>query len=168
MRPFVVSPHVVATAAHYGAFPSSVSISGTTYEVTSWHNLSSYDSRLSDMQCGVLSTPVTQDIAPYFMTPLGMQKRFWSNSLVGVVAYNSVQDFNYALPQFINKMDDYITWSSAYANREKLEADLSAKIEAMGPEYAIKSGDSGKPLYMIFESKPIVISHNHLATSSGT
>lgn len=187
VRPFAVSPYVMATAAHYGNTIQlgNMSIGDATVNRLSCVNLSTWAKEqgkwtdeyidrlgLGDIELVVLdktgnAVPTTS--LPYFCSPLQYKALFHKDSYEGLVGWTSPQiEFDgtkQAAPIVVTGVTtDYeLKWTIPALAMNLIDADLSAYYD-VGNTYLAASGDSGRPVYFLYDGSPVVISHYHSVT----
>ena len=184
VRPFAVSPYVLATAAHYGNTIQlgNMSIGDTTVSRLSCVNLVEWakgsgkwtdayiDSLgLGDIELVVLDktgNAVPDDCIPYFCSRLQYQGLFYKDTYTGLVGWTSPQiEFDgtkQAAPIVVTgtTTENELKWTIPALAMNLIGADLSSYYD-VGNTYLAASGDSGRPVYFIYDGSPVVISHYH-------
>lgn len=178
-RPIPISPHILASATHYGTLPTgAITYGGVTVTRLNWVTLRSWaethgQTRLfhkitngddiSICFCDK-ATAVPDSCLPWYMTTKTSKLKFWNGDLTGVVCWHSPQKsitvegvaHQYAVPMIVTGVGK---WGSGKDNASLTgDADIIAKFNAMGDLYKGYSGDSGKPTYIMLDNKPVIIS----------
>lgn len=183
VRPFAVSPYVLATAEHYGDTIElgNMSIGDATVNRLSCVNLVAWAKEqgkwtdsyidalgIGDIELVVLDktgSAVPNDCIPYFCSRLQYQGLFHKDSYTGLVGWTSPQiEFDgtkQAAPIVVTGTEgNELKWTIPALAMNLIDADLSASYD-VGNTYLAASGDSGRPVYFIYDGSPVVLSHYH-------
>lgn len=179
IRPFAVSPHVLATAAHYG---SDIRLGIQTFDdvpvskvrvrllTDIARELHFSDAEIARMDIGDIAIVlcdldgpgVPDNCIPYFMAEDVAERRL--GSLAGLTVWANNQRTLYAIPM---RMTSNTTWTKPYGqyNSTMPRLDIMEWIEQKNRFWAVRGGDSGKPITLSLDGADVVISHFHTRTS---
>ena len=182
-RPFVISPHIMATASHYDNIPTgNLQIDNVTVNRVSHENLldwaldtgfwsESYLTSLgiSDIELVKLdkSVAVPEANIPYFISYDKLKARIYSGNLQYIVGWTSPQiAFNgvkYAAPILFSgyNSDNELKWATPAQLSSNIPETYRTDILTAGNTYLGTTGDSGRPVYIVIDGKIVVVSHNH-------
>lgn len=170
---FAVSPHVTASATHYPTHPyGSLTFDDgngnvATVRETQYVNLRSWatshgwtDAEAVHVQDIALyvcngSAAIPDGCIPWFMSEAALNEQF-RGSLAGLAGWAAVQSHVQPVPLVV---------ISAYGKAWQIDYAAGAwqricdAIAAMGPRYPVHVGDSGRPIFIVYGDRPVVVAH---------
>ena len=185
VRPWIVSPHVVASAAHYGGLNRTgpISLAGVSAVRGTWVSLRTWALANGFSAAEVGSAADVGDImlcpcssasgfpasaVPLFAGAKRRRRMFRRDTWDGMLAWQSPQvsaaGVQYAVP--VSMRGDR-AWSSAFLCPERAPERVRAKLSSALPSYRTYVGDSGKPVYLMVDGAPVVVSQSHSVSSAG-
>ena len=172
---FPIAPHIWCRAKHYNSALTSFAFGGSTYNVveqtslTAWaeqNNIKIPASGLDDIEVLATTQAVDTSAVPYLMSWMQFQGTFHRDALKGLAGYVVPQTPNTPQPVvFTNDIASGETAGELQWSTPKLMSNLvpeeCAYMKSMNPTYLGTTGDSGRPVFMYVDGKPVIVSHNH-------
>ena len=172
---WALSKHILVSANHYpykwtGNYQMTDGVTTSTLKKLSWVRL--YDWALSHgfteeglssiksigdisvVPCDKNGGEVPDGCIPYFMTP-EQREAYFGDDMNGVPCWESVQDYNWAVPKIISGIGSWTLSTTA------ARLDIADILNAMSPIYYAYSGDSGKCLFILMNGKPVITSAHY-------
>lgn len=121
------------------------------------------------------NTAVPDGCIPYFMNKAYMENAF-GESMRGVCAWSHVQDLTNAIP-VVMVDEHHMRKSPRYYDRYKdpetgqdgfSRADVCKRLERMGIQYPVRVGDSGKPVFVMIDGQPVILTTWGWSDGNGT
>ena len=179
---------VFATAWHYGVsnLPTGeIQIGSTTAYISSWTNLRDWAllngwteeqlmpmAQIGDIAIAFSSTTNAQPTqAPYFVKESTLQELCWNANLRGCAAFKVPYWSDYSIPCQPVVLGANYAWNTPHTNANLIPdrcATLKTLASMMPQTYLARTGDSGKPIFVMApaqypgmsEDLPIVVSQN--------
>lgn len=165
-----LTPHIMVSANHYPNKPVGdyTLNNGTVVKKLQWVNLHQWAEQhggiekykylnfSGDIDFITLdkSTSIPDEYLPWMMSLNTMRKYFTRDTFDGVVGFKTSQKHQYGVPIVFDTLCD---WHSIYQN-EKCPEELKTRVEEMGQTTPSYEGDSGRPIYIVIDGKPVVVS----------